>query len=257
MKFSVLFWNIWLDNQLGGREHADKLLDELNRFVDEYQPDCFGLSEVLQHVDAKTPFVLDHLQALGYRYSHFASSSPLTDEWLIGTAICSKHKLSDKQDIILDKDIPAEHRGYKGWDHKSVAARAMLKNGVSVGIITTHLTHLRSYTIRSHYAEQQALLKFIQNHEYPDGLVVGGDFNEPRWFPRSFKHLARRFLKHRTGTLRDHTWHHNASSKTLVRANLDRLFWLRSASLHLENFSVLKSSVSDHKPLLAEFRLKK
>lgn len=257
MKTSVLFWNIWLNNQIGGPKHSTALLDELTELIRQYQPDSIGLSEVLMHVDTKTPFVLDHLRTLGYAYNHFASSSPLTEEWLIGTAICSKYKLTDKTDIILGNDIPAEHRAYRGWTHKSVAAQVEVSDDVSIGLVSAHLVHLRSYTLRSHYSEQKLLAQFIQDQSYAGGVIVGGDFNEPRWFPRSFKYLVRGSMHHKTGDLRNHTWHHNASPKTVVRANLDRLFWSKRSrsGLQLNEFRVLESAVSDHKPLYAVFAL--
>jgi endonuclease/exonuclease/phosphatase (EEP) superfamily protein YafD len=244
-----------MENQFNGPENASKLLDELSRLINKYQPDCLGLNEVLQHVDAPSPFVLDYLKTLGYKYSYFAPSSPIKPDWLIGSAVCSRLPLQDTEDIILGEDVPASRRGIAGQTHKSIATKVQVGSGASVGLIVAHLVHLRSYTLRAHYQEQHVLAQFIRRNTYGERTIVGGDFNEPRWFPRSFRSLVGSLLYHKTGTLRKHTWHHNASEKTIVRANLDRLFWTKKSKLKLKEFLVVPTDISDHKPIFTTFEV--
>ena len=42
MTFSILFWNIWLDNQINGEENSKKLLVELKRLIERYKPDSIA-----------------------------------------------------------------------------------------------------------------------------------------------------------------------------------------------------------------------
>jgi endonuclease/exonuclease/phosphatase (EEP) superfamily protein YafD len=108
-----------------------------------------------------------------------------------------------------------------------------------------------------HFRHTKVLADFINSSEYSTCTIVGGDFNEPMFFPRSFKRLTRNQLHHKTGTKRNPTWRHNTWKKTPLRANLDRLFWTNDGTIEILHFSIIESHVSDHRPIYAEFELGK
>ncbi len=253
MKFSVLFWNIWLDNQLEGRRNAQRLVAELNKIVGEYQPDYIGLNEVLQSVNEDSPFILDSLSASGYDHSHFAPSSPVNDDWMVGTAVCSRHPFLSKQNVLLGKDRFAESEGFPGHTLKAVATKIALPQGKVIGFVAAHPVHLRPTFLRHHYKHTRTLADFLKQPEYSEDTILGGDFNEPRFMPFSFRQANQKHLNHRSGPFWSPTWRHRASHLTPVRANLDKLFWTKKGSLRLLEFKVIRTDVSDHRPLFAVF----
>jgi endonuclease/exonuclease/phosphatase family metal-dependent hydrolase len=255
MEVSVLFWNLWYDNQLDGPRQSEKLLSKLSDIVETHQPNCIGLNEVLQHKDAASPFVLDFLKKLGYKHSYFAVASPINDEWLIGAAIVSKHPLIKPEPIVLGDDTPATRRGFPGQTVKSVAAHVRLPGGKTIGFVATHPIALRLYTVRVHYIHTKSLSDFVSAGPYATNTIIGGDFNEPMRFPRSFKKMHEATLHHKSGTFRNPTWRYNASQRTPIRANLDRLFWTKQGTLELKKFEIIATNVSDHRPLAAVFEL--
>jgi endonuclease/exonuclease/phosphatase family metal-dependent hydrolase len=256
MQFSVVFWNIWLKNQLRGEAHATRLLNELTQIVETYQPDCIGLNEVLQHVQASSPFVLDHLKRLGYTHSHFALASSFTDEWLIGAGFASRHR-AVTQSIVLSEDVPAERRGYKGHTLKAIVAQVTLPEGKKVDVVVAHPLALRPDTYKAHRQATHVLADLLRQDELAHTAVLGGDFNESVHWPHSFHRATADLLNYKTGTLMRPTWQHNAWAFTPLRINLDHVYWPQNNSIILKHFEVIDSKVSDHRPLYARFELAK
>lgn len=253
MKLSVLFWNIWLENELQGSKHATTLLAELQRIVKTYQPDVIGLNEVLRGTHDETPFVIDYLKKLGYKYTHYVTASPFTPDWYLGTAVCSKYPLVDTADIVLGLDRPAQRRGYPGHTVKAIATHLKLGKGKTVGFIVAHPINLKPYTLGDHYKHTRALSQLIRMPAFSGDTIMGGDFNEPALFPGHFKRRHRALLHYRSGTITNPTWRHRAWQLTPVRANLDHLYWTKQGTLCLDRFEVIETDVSDHRPLFAKF----
>ncbi|HUC89229.1 MAG TPA: endonuclease/exonuclease/phosphatase family protein [Patescibacteria group bacterium] len=253
MRFSVLFWNIWLDNQINGRRNAQRLLAELNNIVEKYQPDCIGLNEVLQGAEESSPFVLENLETVGYRHNHFAPSSPVDKNWVIGTAVSSKHPLLSPTIISLGKDKFAESEGFPGHTLKAVATKVMLPQGKTIGFVAAHPVHLRPTFLGHHYKHTKALTNFLRTPDFSEDTILGGDFNEPRFMPNSFRQINRNHFNHKSGPLWSPTWRHRASKITPIRANLDKLFWTKKGSIQLLKFKVIPTDVSDHRPIFAIF----
>jgi endonuclease/exonuclease/phosphatase (EEP) superfamily protein YafD len=254
MTFTILFWNIWLDNQIKGFDKSGPLLGELKRLSDEYKPNFMGLNEVLQATNSDKPFVSDFLKDVcGYAHSHYAPASPFTSDWLIGSALYSRHKFAIAESVPISNDTPAKRRGYAGCKLKVATARIHLGHKRSLNIIVAHPMHLRVHTLKDHYEGTANLEKLIRSEKYAQNTILGGDFNEPGFMPRAFKNRVHDVMNFKTGSKLWPTWRHNAYTLTPVRANLDQLYWSKNSQFQLTEFKVLDSNISDHRPLLATF----
>lgn len=254
MKLRVLYWNIWLENQMHGPKKAQRLIDELEELVTKHNPDIIGINEAMRHVNHTEPYILTILKAHGYDYVHFAPASPYTKDWIIGAAIASKIPLSNLEDFELGYDTRAERRGFPGEIIKAISCSITLNNQ-NIHIIVSHLICLRTHTLKDHYAQARRLKEHI-GKLHSKNVILGGDFNEPRGMPRSFLSITKSMLHHRTGSLRRPTWSHNGYNLTPIRANLDRLFWSKGGNLSLQSFHVIPIKSSDHLPLVAEFEIR-
>ncbi len=249
-----MFWNIWLNNQINGAEGSTRLFNELERLANIFKPDFIGLNEVLQSSHANTPFISDFLNTkCGYTYSHFAPASPFTDNWTIGSALYSRVAFDNVKNVSISKDAPAEKRGYEGFEIKSIAASVIISGTRKLNIIVTHPVHLRKHTLSDHYEGTSNLEKLIRSEEFSKNTILGGDFNEPKFMPNAFKNKVSNTMNFRTGSMRTPTWHHNAHSFTPLRANLDQLYWTKNSDFKLKEFKILKTNVSDHRPIFATF----
>lgn len=255
MTFTLLIWNIWLKNQLGGKENPGKLLDELGRIVTEYQPDFIGLNEVLKDTEANSPFVFDYLKdEHGYEFNHFAAASPWNGDFLIGVGFCSKTKPVAIENITINKDTPATKRGYKGCTVKAIRANVEVGEK-ELSIITAHPLVLRPDSIRDHYGGTKTLENLVRKEAPTKNIILGGDFNEPGFMPSAFKHKIADVMHMRTGAAWDTTWRLNGIEHVPIRANLDQLYWTKDSDLTLKKFEVLETNISDHRPMIAVFSL--
>lgn len=258
MTFSILFWNIWNQNQLGGEAGASRLLDELKDIVNQHTPDFIGLNEVLLHKQSDAPFVLKFLkQACGYTYNHYTPLSAYDDNRLDGLALCSRTKITAVQEIPLCKNSYATRRGYPGFELKALAANLTLPKQPNIQIIITHtmpLIPLRIEAFKDHYEGTAKLNRLVRSREYSKNTLLIGDMNEPGFMPRSLRARVADVMYAQTGSKTNHTWRHNARPRTPIRANLDYLYWNKESDFTLQSFKVLASNVSDHRPVLATFR---
>jgi endonuclease/exonuclease/phosphatase family metal-dependent hydrolase len=252
MTLKVLYWNIWLENQLRGIKRSDILLDELDKIISKYSPDCIGLNEVMKHSDHKIPLVNSFLESRGYLYNYFSHGSPFTNEWDIGSAICSRIPLKFVEEVELGKNATAEKKGHTNNPVKAIATKLDIE-GINIGIIVAHPINIKPSTFKDHFIHTRNLANFIKTSKYKNNTIIGGDFNEPMYFPRSFKRRTVKQLHHKTGTKRNPTWRHNTWRKTPLRANLDRLFWTKNNRLLLKDFEVIETNISDHRPIYASF----
>lgn len=257
MKLKVLFWNIWLENQLDRPEKTDLLLAELRKLIISHDPDVIGLNEVLKHSSHEIPLINRWLIDNGYVHNYFSHSSPISNKWDIGSAVCSKYSLVATQEIELGKNATAEKRGHGMHQVKAIATKIELPNSSLVGFIVAHPINLKPSTIFDHFTHTKTLSDFVVDSDYKHCTIIGGDFNEPMHFPKSFKSRTDRHFHHKTGSKRSPTWRHNTWTITPLRANLDRLFWSRDGSLELEHFEIIESHVSDHRPIFAKFKINK
>lgn len=253
MKLKVLFWNVWLENQLKGPEKTNQLLSELESIINKYQPDCIGLNEVLKHSEHEIPIINSWLHSRGYIHNHFSRGSPVSKEWDIGSAICSKYPIIKFQEIELGDNATARKRGHGEHQVKAIATKIKITKNTSVGFIVAHPINLKPSTLVDHFKHTKNLSDFVLDSDYSQNTIIGGDFNEPMHFPKSFKSRTDKHFHHKTGSKMSPTWRHNTWKITPLRANLDRLFWSKDGFLELEHFEIIKSHISDHRPIFATF----
>lgn len=251
--FSVLFWNIWLDNQIKGPHNATPLFNEINRIYKIYQPDYMGLNEVLQNTKSDKPFINQYLNDIGYKNVYYAPASPINESWVMGNLAATKLDVISQKHICLGPDKFAEKRGYKDHTLKAVSLNIKLKQNINVTIIVVHPVVLRPYTLKSHYEQTNLLDQHIRNHKNINNLIIGGDINEPKNMPNSFVHITKDYLSHKTGNYKKSTWSLNGKEVKPLSANLDKIFWATNGKIQLNKFEVIDSKISDHKPIYAEF----
>lgn len=251
MTFSVLFWNIWLENQIKGETNATALIEEFANLIDRYNPDVIGLNELLKHTDHIEPYILRTLRTHGYAYTHFAPASPYTKDWVIGAGIASKTSFTNLEEVELGYDTRAERRGFPGHTIKAISCSVSIANQVPT-IIVSHLICLRGHTLKDHYKQSKKLKDYFQTHA-AENTIIGGDFNEPNFMPNSFKKQVKSTMHYKSGSKINPTWSHDGRKLTLVRANLDQLYWSKKSDFTLKKFEIVNSRISDHKPLFAVF----
>ena len=253
MTFSILFWNIWFYNQIEGKTRADRLLDELKRFIEQYEPDFVALNEVVQTSDDGSVLVIEYLQKLGYNYTHCASLARFSDYWLSGAALCSRFKMSRAEDIVISKHGFATKRGYPGFTKKAISAQVTLPLDQDLKIIVAHpLATIDA--LKDHRIAMSKLNQLVHSKAYAKNTTLVGDMNEWRLMPGAFRAKIADVMHSRTGSVLNPTWRHNAHRFTPLRANLDYVYWSKNSDFSLKDFRVLSSIVSDHRPLFAVFQ---
>ena len=80
--------------------------------------------------------------------------------------------------------------------------------------------------------------------------------NEPRLFPFSIKTKLNKKYHHKTGTFKNPSWRYNGQKTSIIRANLDKLFWTKDGGLIQKSFIIIDTNVSDHRPLISTFEIK-
>lgn len=252
MNFSVIYWNVWLDNQIQGPKRLKTLVDALDAILDEYNPDCLGLNEVLQGRNERVPAVVRHLQKRGYEHVYYLPSGPWTDDWNIGDAIVSKYPIVATQAISLGSHFTEHGRDTSG--RKAQAAEVeIIKDGVHVRVIAAHLMNLRLHKLPTHFRHQESLSRHIALLPHDVPVIGGGDFNEFKYMPWSFSQANRKYIQVKTGDRHEPTWFRKAQKGALLHANPDKVFWLRESGVQLTQFQVIPRFTSDHRPLYAQF----
>lgn len=229
------------------------MLSELQGMVDQYEPDFIGLNEVMQPTRGNPPFVLEFLKKSGYVHNHFAHPARFNDDWLVAAAFASRPEITAAKNIVVSKNGFAAKRGYPGFDKEAISARVTLPGGRSLKIMVAHPLALLDAP-KDHYTAIKTLDRLLHSKEYASNTILVGDMNEWRFIPRSFRAAIADVMYHKTGSFAHPTWRHNGYRFTPIRANLDRLYWSKQSDFRLQDFRVLSSRASDHRPFLATFR---
>jgi endonuclease/exonuclease/phosphatase (EEP) superfamily protein YafD len=163
--------------------------------------------------------------------------------------------LDSPQDVTLGENRLARRQEYMGRSVKAITTKLVLPNNKKVGLVVAHPLCLFPRNLLVHYQATYNLRRLLRTDEFSKDTIIGGDFNEPSFMPRSFKNTTSKILNFKTGSIAQPTWRLNASHRTLIRANLDQLYWTKKGSLQLTGFEIIDSGISDHKPLLATFEV--
>jgi endonuclease/exonuclease/phosphatase family metal-dependent hydrolase len=254
MTFSIFFWNVWYRNQVQGDARYDHLLSELKRLTDQHQPDFIALNEVVRPSQAQLAPVVEYTQKLGYPYSHCANMAQLDNYWMSGVVLCSRLKLSQKQNIVISKNGYAAKRGYPDLDKEVISAQATLAEGHVLTILVAHPPDTL-HAFKDHWVGMNSLDKLVHSETYSKNTILVGDMNEWRLIPRAFRHKVADVMHPRTGSFLHPTWRYDAHRFAPLRLNLDYVYWNKQSDFVLKDFKILTSNVSDHQPLLATFNL--
>jgi len=252
MTFSILFWNIWYCNQIGDNTKFDNLLNELKEIIDRYQPTLIALSEVIQPSNTALPPIVQYLQEFGYIHTHYTQMAELPDYWLSGVALCSKVELNNKQTHIISQNAYASNHGYPGLKKEILSARLALEKNQEVNIIVAHPPAMRD-SFKENRAAIKSLEQLIRFEPYNHNTILAGDMNEWRHAPGTLWRKTSDIMHARTSSILRPTWRYNAHRLTPIRLNLDYIYWSKMSSLKLNDFKVLESNTSDHRPLFASF----
>jgi endonuclease/exonuclease/phosphatase family metal-dependent hydrolase len=254
MTFSIFFWNIWYRNQVQGDARYDRLLSEFKRLTDQHQPDFIALNEVVRPSHAQLAPVVEYVQKLGYPYTHCAHMAQFDNYWMSGAILCSRFKLSQKQNIVISKNGYAAKHGYPDLDKEVISVQATLPEGQDLKIIVAHPTATID-SLKQHRVGMESLSQLAHSKTYAKNTILVGDMNEWRLIPGSLRHKVADVMHSQTGSILKPTWRYNAHSFTPLRLNLDYVYWNKQSDFVLKDFKVLASDVSDHQPLLATFEL--
>ena len=248
-QLTIIFWNIWERVQSGRRDDGSKLQARFDQLIKTYDPDVFGFNEVLVDRKSNASPVLDYFKKRGYK-THFVPFSPISEQWMIGSAIISKQKPTKILEHILGPDTQADkERGYKGY-HVS-ALEAHLKVGTEdVAVVVNYLAALAPLNWATHIKHRKSYEKMLDTIAHKS-VVIGGDFNETKYMLPWLR--MPRHLKRHTGSLRNPTWRWNGRRRSIAAANYDNIVWTKHSKLHLKTFKVLPRHPSDHSPLLGVF----
>ncbi len=245
--FCVIFWNVWLENQLSAAAQT-RLIARLGTLIDEHRPDAFGLNEILQEHSKQTSEVLDYLKIRGY-YTDFTDChtfKKLGRHYSFGSAIASVRTPLKVEKFSLDTSRKRR---------KLLVATLPLANSeVAINLAVVHPTALNPrHGGHRHYAQIKALRRIMSKPAISNRLIMGGDLNEFSWMPHFW--LDQAHFDHKTGDFHNPTWRWRSSPILPVRANLDHLFWNKDGLIALKSFEVLDRKPSDHSPLLARFTI--
>lgn len=255
MNFSLLHWNIWLDNQLGSSKRMDTLLSEFDEIIERKKPDCICLNEVLSEKDSKQSVVINHLLNRGYVYIHHVVSGPWNKSYDIGDVIISRHPLSHNREIKLGRHLTVDGFAENKIIAKAVASNINIKSEM-LTVITAHLMHLRPHTLLTHFQHQSNLTKYLRELDALNRVILCGDFNEPSLMPFSFNNKNSKIFRTKTGTFTNPTWYKKARKELLLRANPDKILWSKNSNVNLKRFEIVQSAISDHRPIFASFNIK-
>lgn len=236
-----------------GEERRERLLSELKRLTNQHQPDFIALNEVVRPSQSQSAPVIEYIQKLGYPYNHCANMAQLDNYWMSGAALCSRFKLSQKQNIIISKNGYATKRGHPGFNKEIISTQVALSRGHDLTIIVAHPLATVD-NLRDHRAGIRSLDRLVHSGAYDKNTILVGDMNEWRLIPEAFRAKVADVMHSRTGSVLNPTWRYNAHRFTPLRANLDYVYWSKNSEFYLKDFRILSSDVSDHRPLLATFQ---
>jgi endonuclease/exonuclease/phosphatase (EEP) superfamily protein YafD len=215
----LLVSNVYVHN----RQHA-----QLLRLIDKEQPDVVGLIEVNSRWLRKVA----RLRA-SYPY-HFE----IPDEEFVGLALYSRLLLTNARVL---------HVGEAGTS--AIAATIETADGEIEFILMHPVSPLDTDHVRRRNAQLRALGRYVGTLQQP--AVVAGDLNATMW-NRNYRAFAELGSLHnaRAGRGVGPTW---PSIGPLV-VPIDHI--LATTPVRFQNFRVLESIGSDHRPVSAEFSLR-
>ena len=222
---------------------------KIAKLLVELQPDVVALQEIDENSMWAGSF--DHLEFLrqfgGFPHAVFGINNRRTGLLRLsyGNAILSRHPIVEWENIAFGKSKVGE----KGFLFTELDVQ-----GRRVPIINMHL-HYRSRVHRFRQVEQ--LMKFatdkhtLRREHWAIPPIVCGDLNNPSHTPDATAHLLKYFSQHGHYTL--HPRNARTFPSPLPRRTLDFIF-LPPGCVEVYCL-VVRSFLSDHRPVMVEFKL--
>lgn len=192
-------------------------LDEIIKYLKKQDSDIICLQEVVESVykKLKEGLKLDGCFVENVKSQHY------------GTCIFSKHKIIDKNHVLL----PSE-KEQRGFQHIKIKT----KNNKSINIINAHLG------LGNEEREKQIkeILGFInKNLKESIGNVICGDFNQKNVQVKNYRDVAISLKKDTLPTFSD--------------KRIDYCFF--NDNLAEQSYKVEKVNMSDHYPIIIDFQV--
>lgn len=251
MALTVMFWNVWYENQIDD-SRLSILEEALENFIAEHNPDVIGLNEVVKYTQNNHVPLHRKMSELGYNNAHFAQTNRITEKFTIGSTLYSKTVLTDTGTIYLGPNATAKRKGFDDFKVSAVVGSVKVL-GQSFQIISAHPINIKPSTLKNHYQHTKKLRTHTRISDIKTPTIIGGDMNEPRLFPFSIRSKLRRNFNHRTGSFINPSWRYRGQTTAILRANLDRLFWSKNHKLVQKSFIIIDTNVSDHRPIVSTF----
>jgi len=225
-------------------------LRKIARLIERMAPDVVALQEVDENSRWAGNF--DHLEYLrvytGFRYSVFGINN--RREGLInlsyGNAILSRHPILESENILFGESVVGE----KGFLYAEIDV-----GGRRLPIVNLHL----NYRSRQHrFRQVERVMDYIthKQHHRRDSWhmppIVCGDLNNSLTSPDATAELMRYFSLHGHYTL--HPREGNTFPSPLPSRALDFIFLPPACSD--PRSEVVRSYLSDHRPVVVDFSLK-
>ena len=247
MNLKLLQWNIW----------ESKALDQITSFIKELDPDVLCLQE-LRGVGSPNPQIdlKEQIESTSGMASYCEIAQTRNNQGAVtsqGNGIFSKYPIIEKTCVFLQESrtnpIDASDEG------RTYLEAAINANGNQVTIATTHLSYTNRFvTTKKKKAEINNLLNIVK--EKNANYILAGDFNL-RPYSWSIKQISR-YLKHCGPDLRENTWtvipfNYQGFIETELKWRLDYVF--ASKNIIVSSARIIKTSLSDHLPILVEFSI--
>ena len=209
--------------------------------------DIIGLQEAGVYPDERNVDMAKHIaKELGFHYAFYKTDDLSPDYNCIqGNAVISRFPMISKHYRLSKKSKKSKQTARRVL----VCSAIKLGEGKKLNFLTTHLMYSRAFkTKRRRIAQVNKLIKIAKHLRGP--TVLTGDFNS---VPENIEMRKIGRLLNRVGgkrpTFAVHPFRDKAWVVKDLKYRLDNIFI--SNDLHLKEFRIIKSGISDHLPIKA------
>ena len=243
MKLSVLQWNIWYKEDLS----------KVAKFLESKQADVVCLQELsINNPEQNVKDGVKHIaEKLGY-YIQKCEIDLDDNEMKLANAIFSRYPIKNSRNVWINKPTGS---GHYDDEYRAYVEAVLDIDGNSITIGTVHMSYTNAFEpTQRKLDETESLISAIRNNK--SNFILTGDFNaEPN--SEVISRISK-LLINSGPSLDSKTWTTKPFSYDGFEADtLDwRLDYIFSTSdLAVKQINVLKTELSDHLAILAEFEL--
>ncbi|MEI6183844.1 MAG: endonuclease/exonuclease/phosphatase family protein [Polynucleobacter sp.] len=243
MKFSVLQWNIW---------YKEDLL-KVAEFIKSTKADVICLQEL--SIDNPDQTVKDGVRHIAEKLGYYIQKCEISidaSEMKLANAIFSKYPIKNSRNVWINKPTGS---GHYDDEYRAYVEAELDIDGNTVTVGTVHMSYTNAFKPTGRKLEEtKSLISAIQNNK--SSFILTGDFNAK---PDSeVIESISELLENAGPNSKENTWTTKPFSYDGFEANtLDLRFdyIFSTCDLVVKQIEVLKTELSDHLPILAEFEL--